>query len=100
MPAKTPISNADTYQDIGAFWDKHDATEFGQQTNAEFQVGISSQRRYYPLDRDLSVEIRRIAEQQGVSQETLLNIWVQEKIDQIQIANQDHSLTKDSSGRS
>jgi len=83
MLDKTPVSNATTYQDIGAFWDEHDATEFGEQTDAKFQVNISSQHRYYPLDRDLSFEIRRIAKQHGVSEETLINIWIQEKIDQI-----------------
>jgi hypothetical protein len=94
MPAKTPGSNASTYQDIGAFWDGHDATEFGEQTNAHFEVNVSSQRRYYPVDRDLSFKIRRIAEQHGVSEETLLNIWVQEKIDQIHAAEEENSLTK------
>ena len=94
MPGKTPVSNASTYQEIGAFWDEHDATEFGEQTDAQFHVNISSQRRYYPLDRDLSLELSRIAKQHGVSEETLLNIWVQEKIDQIHSINEKHSLTK------
>jgi len=41
-----------------------------------FQVNVSSQRWYYPLDRDLSFEIKRIEEQHGISEETLLNLWV------------------------
>jgi hypothetical protein len=93
MPGKTSVSNANTYQDIGAFWDEHDATEFGEQQNANFEVYVSSQRRYYPVDRDLSLKIRQLAEQHGVSEETLLNIWVQEKIDQIH-ADEKNSLTK------
>ncbi len=82
MPDKTSISNARTYQEIGAFWDEHDATEFGEQTEVEFEVNIKSQRRYYPLDRHLSLKIRQIAEERGISEETLLNLWVQEKISQ------------------
>ncbi len=53
MPSKivrTPVSKANTYKDIGAFWDEYDATELGEQTDAEFEVHIKSQRRYYPLD--------------------------------------------------
>jgi hypothetical protein len=96
MPGKTPVSNASTYQDIGAFWDGHDATEFGEQQKAIFEVNVSSQRRYYPVDRDLSLKIKQIAEQHGVSEETLLNIWVQEKIDQID-TDEKHSPTKGSS---
>jgi hypothetical protein len=82
MPGKTSVSNAHTYQEIGAFWDEHDATEFGEQTEAEFEVHITSQRRYFPLDSHLSAKIRQIAKERGISEETLLNLWVQEKISQ------------------
>ncbi len=82
MSGKTPISKARTYQEIGAFWDEHDATEFGEQTEVKFDVNIKSQRRYYPLDGYLSLKIRQIAEERGISEETLLNLWVQEKIGQ------------------
>ncbi len=82
MSDKTYVSNAHTYQEIGAFWDEHDATEFGEQTGVEFDVNIKSQHRYYPLDSHLSLKRRQIAEERGISEETLLNLWVQEKIDQ------------------
>jgi hypothetical protein len=97
MADKTPVSNADTYQGIGEFWDRHDATEFGEQEDADFQVGIASQRRYYPLDRHLASEVGRIAEQHGVSEETLLNLWVQEKIEQLRVLDEEASLAKGSS---
>ena len=87
MSAKTSTSKADTYQDIGAFWDEHDATDFGGQTEVEFDVDIQSQRRYYSLDKHLSLELRRIAKARGISEETLLNMWVQEKISQSNAKN-------------
>lgn len=80
MLCKTSISNAHTYQDVGAFWDEHDATEFGDQTEVKFDVNIQSQRRYYSLDKHLSLKLRGIARVRGISEETLLNMWVQEKI--------------------
>ena len=40
MSSKTPVSKASTYQDIGVFWDKHDVTEFGEQSGVEFDVNI------------------------------------------------------------
>ncbi len=82
MSGKTSVSKARTYQEIGAFWDEHDATEFGEQTEAKFDVNIKFQRKYYPLDEELSLKIKQIAEERGISEETLLNQWVQEKIDQ------------------
>jgi len=83
MPSKTPISKAGTYQEIGAFWDEHDATEFGEQTEVKFDVNIKSQRKYYPVDGYLSLKMRQIAEERGISEETLLNLWVQEKLNQV-----------------
>jgi hypothetical protein len=80
MPSKTLISKASSYQEIGAFWDEHDATEFGEQTNAEFDVDIQSQTRYYPVDRQLSLKMRKAAKKRGITEETLLNLWIQEKI--------------------
>ncbi len=82
MFSKTSSSNANTYQDIGTFWDEHDATEFGEQTEAEFDVNIQSQHRYYSLDKHLSLLLKGIASARGISEETLLNLWVQEKISQ------------------
>jgi len=83
MSNKTSISKAQTYQEIGAFWDEHDATEFGEQAEAAFEVNIKSQRKYYPLDSQLSLKIKQIAKERGISEETLLNLWVQEKINQV-----------------
>ncbi len=62
--------------------DEHDATEFGDQTEVNFDVNIKSRYKYYPLDRLLSLKIKQIAETRGISAETLLNLWVQEKISQ------------------
>jgi hypothetical protein len=81
---QTSISNANSYADIGAFWDDHDATEFGEQTDVEFDVNIESQNRHFSLDQQLFVKLKEIAQQHGVSGETLLNLWVQEKINQVQ----------------
>lgn len=74
MQTKTPVSDSKAYQDIGEFWDEHDATEFGAQDEVEFDVDIQSQRRYYSLDNVLSMKLRNIARSRGISEETLLNI--------------------------
>ncbi len=75
------ISKAASYQEIGEFWSKRDLADFWDQTQpAEFEVEIQSEARYYPLDRDLSVELGKIARKHGVSSETILNLWVKEKL--------------------
>ncbi len=82
MSGKSSVSEAKSYQEIGKFWDEHDSTEFGEQTDVEFKVSVQSQRRYYPIDNTLSSKIKQVARDRGVSEETLLNLWVQEKLSQ------------------
>ena len=82
MSGKSSVSKAKSYSDIGAFWDEHDATEFGEQVDAEFEVDIHSQHRYYPIDSQFVKNIRYLAEERGISEVTLINLWIQEKITQ------------------
>jgi len=66
---------------MGEFWDTHDLTDYWDQTEpVEFTVNIQSEITYYPLESSLSDRIQAIAKQRGVSAETLLNLWVQEKL--------------------
>ena len=78
---KSSISKAQSYKEIGEFWDTHDLADYWQQTHpVDFEIDIQSEVTYYALDTALSAEIRSIAKQRGVSAETLLNLWVQEKL--------------------
>jgi len=78
---KTSISKAGSYQEIGEFWSEHDLTDFWDQTEpVEFEVDIRSEKRYYPLERDLAGEVTKIAQMRGIAVETLLNLWIKEKI--------------------
>jgi len=79
--SKSSISKAQSYQAIGAFWDTHDLGDYWDQTKpAEFEVDVQSEAIYYPVEPRLSARISSIAKQRGVSAETLLNLWLQEKI--------------------
>jgi len=81
MKNKTSISKAGTYEEIAEFWDTHDLADFWEQTKpVEFEVDIQSEKRYYPLERDLAEEMNKIAKMRGVAVETLLNLWIKEKI--------------------
>ncbi|HKQ05421.1 MAG TPA: CopG family antitoxin [Blastocatellia bacterium] len=79
--SKSSISKANSYQEIGEFWDTHDLSEYWEQTKpVEFEVDIQSEAIYYPVERKLSAQITKLARRRGVSRETLLNLWLQEKI--------------------
>jgi hypothetical protein len=78
---RSSISNTASYKKIGEFWDTHDLTEFWQQTRkASFDVDIQSEAVYYSLDKRLADQVQSLAIKRGISADTLVNLWVQEKL--------------------
>ena len=79
--SRSSISKARSYREISEFWDTHDLADYWEQTEpVEFELDIRSEVTYYPLDTALAAGVRSIAERRGVSPETLLNLWIQEKL--------------------
>jgi CopG antitoxin of type II toxin-antitoxin system len=59
------------------YWDTHDLTDYWDKTSeAHFEVDL--QRRVFltALEPELAKEIAVRAHQQGVSSETLINVWL------------------------
>ena len=78
---KSSISQAQSYQEIGEFWDTHDVTDYWEDTEpVEFEVDIQSEVRYCALERTLAGQVSQLARQKGVSVETLVNLWIQERV--------------------
>jgi hypothetical protein len=74
---RSSISHAQSYREIGEFWDSHDLADYWDQTEpVEFKIEILSEVRYYPLDKALTEKISEIAHNRGISSETLLNLWI------------------------
>lgn len=80
---KSSISKASSYQMIGEYWDNHDLADIWEQTEPlELDINIQSERKYYPIDSYISERLIEIAIKRGISPETLVNLWLQEKISQ------------------
>ncbi|MEW6104700.1 MAG: CopG family antitoxin [bacterium] len=78
---KSSVSQATTYKEIGDFWDTHALADFWNKTKeASFEVDIESEITYYAVDRMLSERIQAIAQKRGITADTLINLWVQEKL--------------------
>ena len=78
---RSSLSKAKSYNEIGDFWDSHDLSDFWDQTKkVEFGVDIKSEITYYSLDKELAEKVQSIAQRRGVSADTLINLWVQEKL--------------------
>jgi hypothetical protein len=80
---KSSVSKKDSYQKIGDYWDAKDLAEIWKKTEeAKFEVALESDVFYYAVEPSLSSKLHSIAERRGVSAETLINLWVQEKLNQ------------------
>jgi hypothetical protein len=80
---KSSISRGQSYQEIGDYWDKHDLGDAWERTEpAEFVLSGHAKTTYYPIESTLSEKLHAAAQQRGVSAQTLLNLWLQEKVTQ------------------
>lgn len=78
---KSSVSGATSYQEMGEYWDGHDLADVWDQTEpVEIELDLESDRRYYPIELTMAKKISELAKRQGVSAETLLNLWVKEKL--------------------
>jgi hypothetical protein len=78
---KSSISKSGSYRHIGEFWDTHDLSEFWDKTRpVSFDVAMESETTYYAVDMKLSEKVEELARKRGVAADTLINLWVQEKL--------------------
>lgn len=78
---KTSISKSGSYQKIGEFWDTHDLADYWDKTKpAEFEVDIQSEITCYAVEKELAEKLQTLAKRRGIPANTLLNLWVQEKL--------------------
>ena len=83
---RTNISKAGTYAEIGDFWDEHDLSDYWDQTSSvQADVAIESEESLYAVEKGLSDTIRKAAKERGISPHTLLNLWLQEKIQNLKL---------------
>ena len=75
---KSSISQKSTYQEIGEYWDTHELPEDCREV--EFTVELDSRKHYFAIENSLSENLRAVAKRHGVSAETLINLWVKEKL--------------------
>jgi len=81
---QTSISKAETLDEIAEFWDTHSLADYWDQTReAEFEVRATRRRRV-PLDPDLYARVETQARVRGISPETLVNLWLTERLKEIE----------------
>lgn len=73
---RSSISKADSEEKMGEFWDTHDFTDFDTDaTDVQFEVTCA-----VPIDVELFNALEHEAHKRGVQVETLVNLWLQQKL--------------------
>jgi len=73
--------NFATLDDFWAFWDTHSSADYEDlMKDVDVAVEIRSSKVYCAVAKDIARAVRAQARRQGLSAETLVNVWLQEKI--------------------
>lgn len=70
-----------SFDEAADFWDSHDMADYWDQTK-EVTVEVDLQRRVFltALEPELAKELSQWVRRQGISTETLVNLWLREKL--------------------
>ena len=72
-----------TIEDAAEFWDTHDLADYWDLTEeVEFQVHLPRRRYLVPLEPQLAQRVAAEAHKRGLSAETLVNLWLSDRLQQ------------------
>lgn len=88
MPNKVDVApenilpeNFDSFETFWEFWDTHSSADYEEvMETVDVEIDLISSKMYCAIAKDLLAEVRTQAHRQGVSTETLINLWLQEKL--------------------
>lgn len=73
-------------EELGEFWDTHDSADYEDYLGAEdvqVEINIPRPATYQvAIEKTLMHQLQLTAKKRGVSAETLVNLWLQEKVNQ------------------
>ncbi len=66
------------------FWENHDLTEYRDYFREVKDVKVDLSRRRFNLEEELAEKLNRVARRRGVSIDTLVHLWLQQKLAEAQ----------------
>jgi len=73
--------NFNLLQEFWTFWDSHSSADYEDlMEEVDIQVNLGSDKIYCAVAKDLMTPLRIQARRQGVSAQTLINLWLREKV--------------------
>jgi hypothetical protein len=80
----TPVpENFRSLEEFWSFWDAHSTADYEDfMEDVDVHVNIRSSKIYCAVAKDIIAQLRTQARRQGISTETLINLWLREKVGQ------------------
>ena len=70
-----------TLVEASDFWDTHDISDYWNKTKeVKFQVRLKKEPKYVAIEEKLAKKVFNIAKKKHISTETLINLWLKEKL--------------------
>jgi hypothetical protein len=68
--------------EAAAFWDTHSTADYEElMEEVAFEINLTGRPTYYfAVAKDMVTQLQAVAQQQGISTQTLINLWLQEKL--------------------
>jgi hypothetical protein len=67
--------------EAGAFWDTHDSGDYEEiMMPVDIELDLLEHKVYVAVAKDVAVQLQAKARDQGVGTETLVNLWLLEKL--------------------
>ncbi len=77
-----PVPSFASIEEASDWWDEHSVGDYWDTAKeVHIDVQIDKIPRYVVLDVDIAKKIRNLAQTKGISTETLINLWLREKIE-------------------
>jgi len=81
---KSKIATIPDFKTIGEFqefWDSHDLSDYWEKLEeVSFAVDIRRRKNLVAVDPELLAKVRNQAKVKGISSESLINVWITEKL--------------------
>jgi hypothetical protein len=86
MSEDKQIPEMASYEEMAEFWDAHSLADYWEQTEpAEFEISPDARRRYLvAVDPDLLRRVQRMAHTRGLSTESLVNLFIEQRLHEVE----------------
>jgi len=73
--------NFKTLKEASDFWDTHDVSDsWGETKEAKFRATLRKEPKYVALEDEIARKVFKTAKKKHISLETLVNIWLKERV--------------------